>query len=114
MPGGVEIWLERLARCHDDIPPPMVWKTWSQLLSANAAHGGMSAGSPSVSAQPSPRTSGQRSRDSERRRRARTLHLPGAVLDQIATVRERDGDASLVACVTRLVAEAVADRRVMP
>ena len=59
-------------------------------------------------ASPDTRTASQRARDSQARRATRTLHLPGDVLADAEAVRARDGDASLVACVTRLIREAAA------
>ena len=44
-------------------------------------------------------------------RRARVVELPGEVMDLVEAVRARDGDASLVACLTRLVQHAAGDPR---
>ncbi len=54
-------------------------------------------------ANPETRTDSQRARDSRERRAARVMEIPGVVMAQIEAIRDRDGDPSLVAVVTRLV-----------
>ncbi len=57
---------------------------------------------------PETRSDSRRSIDSAKARGLRAIRLPLGVMAQIEAIRDRDGDPSLVAVVTRLVKAASA------